>query len=181
MLTLHPIQEADLETVARIQALSWRDTYRGILGDAYLDREVLAERSAHWRAAWDRPEPGRIGLVALERGTAQGFINGEGGTDPRWGTLLDNLHVLPGSRGQGIGTRLVRAFTEAALERWPGDPVQLWCFERNLRARAYYERLGGIPAQFREIPGADGSLVPAWRYAWQDARVLLARAQAGTA
>ncbi len=173
MLTLRPIQESDLEAIALIQAHSWRDSYRGILGDAYLDDEVFAERLAYWRAAWDCPATGRIGLLALELGTPSGFINGEGDSDPRWGTLLDNLHVLPGRRGQGIGTRLVHALAEAALARWPGIPVHLWCFERNLRSRGYYERLGGTPVERREIPAADGTLVAAWRYAWQEPGVLL--------
>lgn len=173
MLTLRPIQESDLEAIALIQAHSWRDSYRGILGDAYLDDEVFAERLAHWRAAWDRPAPGQVGLLALELGTPLGFINGEGDSDPRWGTLLDHLHVLPGRRGQGIGTRLVHALAETALARWPGIPVHLWCFERNLRSRGYYERLGGALVERREIPAADGTLVAACRYAWQEPGVLL--------
>ncbi|MGA2083105.1 MAG: GNAT family N-acetyltransferase [Holophaga sp.] len=173
MLILRPIQKRDAAAVARIHALSWRDAYRGILRDAFLDGQVLDERFAHWRGILDHPTPEQVGFLALEEDGALGFIWGEGRADPRWGTLLDNLHVLPGHRGERIGTRLMHALAEEALGRWPEDPVHLWCFEANRRSLAYYRRHGGRPVERRPIPDPEGAMVMAWRYAWDGPRALL--------
>ncbi|MCW7537536.1 GNAT family N-acetyltransferase [Aquabacterium sp. A7-Y] len=50
---------------------------------------------------------------------------------------IDQLYVDPGRVGQGIGSRLL-AHALQALER----PVRLYCFQQNLRARAFFERHG---------------------------------------
>ena len=55
---------------------------------------------------------------------------------PGW---IDQLYVVPARQGRGIGSALVRrALERQAEEGW--EPLQLWTFQVNTRARAFYAR-----------------------------------------
>ncbi|MBL0726273.1 GNAT family N-acetyltransferase [Piscinibacter sp. HJYY11] len=60
---------------------------------------------------------------------------------------IDQLYVLPGHVGQGIGSRLLE-LALASLAR----PIRLYTFQANAGARRFYERHG-----FRAIKFTDGS------------------------
>ena len=47
-ISLIPASAQDAEAIARLQAQSWRITYRGMLPDDYLDHHVVADRLAYW-------------------------------------------------------------------------------------------------------------------------------------
>jgi len=47
LIEIRPVTFRDAEVVAALHAASWRDAYRGILTDAYLDGDILGERNAH--------------------------------------------------------------------------------------------------------------------------------------
>jgi GNAT superfamily N-acetyltransferase len=53
------------------------------------------------------------------------------------GPVLEHLYVDPGEQGRGIGSALF----ELAKGLRP-DGFDLWVFQRNERARAFYERRG---------------------------------------
>jgi GNAT superfamily N-acetyltransferase len=63
------------------------------------------------------------------------------------GAMLTQLYVLPGKQGLGIGGALL----DRAKERRPVG-VALYAFQRNERARAFYERRG-----FVAVSCGDGS------------------------
>ncbi len=113
-ITIRPIVAADAITVADLHATSWRDAYRGMLRDEYLDGDVADGTPAGLDGAARRT--GRLATTASSRRRETGpvgFVYMLGGDDATWGTLIDNLHVLPGLKGRGIGRRLLEA---AALE-----------------------------------------------------------------
>ena len=74
-----------------------------------------------------------VGLLAVSEGTGGGWI--------------DQLYLLPGWVGRGIGTRLLE-LARGSL----APPVRLYTFECNRAARHFYERRG-----FRAISFGDGS------------------------
>jgi len=59
---------------------------------------------------------------------------------------IDQLYVLPGAQGRGIGTGLLKV-AQNSLGR-----LQLWTFLRNQRARRFYEARGFVLV--RETDGA---------------------------
>jgi len=172
MLDIRPVYASDIETIARIHAESWRDSYRGILRDAYLDGDILSERQALWASRLQDPQPGQIGLLASSGGNAVGFAFAFPGAHARWGTLLDNLHVRPTQRGGGIGTQLLHALTEHVLTHHPGQGLFLWVYELNARARKYYEGLGAEKIERAEIAAPCGGTVAEWLYVWPDIEML---------
>jgi ribosomal protein S18 acetylase RimI-like enzyme len=60
---------------------------------------------------------------------------------------IDQLYVLPGHQGQGLG----RALLDIALDGQTS--VRLWTFQKNTAARRFYERNGFIVIE--ETDGAD--------------------------
>ena len=99
---------ADAEAIAALRAQSWRQSYRGILTDAYLDGDTFADRRDVWQRRLSDPAPNQFLLVAETGGAVRGFVCAFGDDDPRWGTLVDNLHVSQALKGSGVGTALLR-------------------------------------------------------------------------
>src|SRR5215475_5884373 len=98
-----PAEVRDVEAIAALHADSWRRNYRGAYLDSYLDGEVVTDRLIVWRERITCPAPGFRTIVA-ERGEAfAGFAHTKLDEDPKWGALLDNLHVAHELKGQGIG------------------------------------------------------------------------------
>jgi GNAT superfamily N-acetyltransferase len=173
MISIHPIRPEDLADVARLHRESWRSAYRGIFSDAFLDSERVVEtRQALWtRRLISEPSPGSFGFIArAASGEALGFTFAFPAFDAQWGSLLDNLHVRPDQKGQGIGRKLLAALSEHFLQEL-GDVgelgLYLWVFEANTAARAVYEHLGARPAERVVITLQDGSEAAEWRYVWR--------------
>ncbi len=61
------------------------------------------------------------------------------------GDHLDHLYVRPGYYRQGIGDRLLTKAKEISPQR-----LQLFTFQRNSRARAFYETRGFVPVDFND-------------------------------
>lgn len=160
----------DAPTVARLHAESWRRHYRGAYADSFLDGDVVADRLAVWSARLASPE-GSLTLIADDDA---GFVHVVFGTDQRWGSLLDNLHVVPEKQRSGIGRLLM---TEAGEAVGP-HPLYLWVLEQNLAAQAFYRRLGGTVVERAKVPdpgGVPGRLNGSpncLRIAWPDATAI---------
>lgn len=174
-LALREAVRGDAEAIARLHAESWRTAYRGLYSDEFLDSDVFEDRRRVWLDRMASPPDEMYVLLAVEGPALLGFACSFGREDARWGTLLDNLHVRPDLHRQGIGRQLLVESARWSLERYPEAPFHLWVLEGNSRARAFYDRLGGVPVErsVDEPPG--GGSLASWRYAWEDVRGLTAR------
>jgi GNAT superfamily N-acetyltransferase len=167
---------ADEPAIARLHADSWRTAYRGILRDDFLDDTVVANRRALWSTRFaeiDRED--RLILVSEERGEIQAFACAFFDADPEWGTLLDNLHVIPGFKGRGLGRQLISAVAANVLRHGLHSMLHLWVYEQNTQARGFYDRLGGVVTGCIAEAAPDGSRVNALRYAWRELSFLAQR------
>lgn len=170
-LRLRPAQAADAAAVAALHCASWRDAYRGVLEDAFLDGPLAALMDRHWAERLALPRPAATVLIGELAGAMVGFVavlpDGPA-------ALVDNLHVRPGLRGAGIGRRLlgeaarrarVRGFTSAWLAVFAG----------NADAIRFYAALGAEIGP--EQPGETfGQAVLERRCAWPDIATLIAAA-----
>jgi GNAT superfamily N-acetyltransferase len=168
MLALRQAQESDANAIARLHAASWREHYRGMLADAYLDGDLVAERLAHWQARLTEAGDGVFAVLALDEGRPVGFACAIAGADPRWGVLLDNVHVVSGEQRRGVGRRLVHGVTAWALEHHLGDGIYVWVIEANAAARAFYDRLGAIAVERAVVAAPGGGSMAVCRYVWSD-------------
>jgi ribosomal protein S18 acetylase RimI-like enzyme len=163
---------ADAGAIANLHAESWRIAYRGMLSDAYLERDVVTDRLEIWTGRLQSPTDTHFTLLADDGGEVVGFAHTIADHDAEWGALLDNLHAAPARKGQGIGTRLMAesaAWVEANATR---PSLYLWVLEDNKNARHFYDSLGAehVGTEVRTGPG--GSEATALRCAWPDLHVL---------
>ncbi len=156
----------DVGPIAHLHAESWRNTYRGMLSDAYLDGTVHAERQAHWQKRFESPPENQYVLVAENEGQLAGFVCVYGVDDAKWGSLIDNLHVRPDLKGQGIGKQLIQNAFAWAYKNYPQKGVYLWVFEDNVASRRFYEAMGGVNVERALHKNEDGTEGYALRYAW---------------
>src|ERR1700761_4767324 len=103
-MTIREAGIADAGAIAQLHARSWQHTYRGILSDDFLAGPVLPNRLELWNSRFFGIQPpGQIIVVDDCAGEIQGFACAFFDADPEWGTLLDNLHIVPNLTGKGLG------------------------------------------------------------------------------
>ena len=99
----------DASRVAALHCASWRDAYANVLERAYLEGPIEADRRAFWSGRFAEPDPARTVFVADAPGESLvGFVRIQQDVDAEWGSLIDNLHVAPALRGEGVGAQLMR-------------------------------------------------------------------------
>ena len=177
-LTIRTGGPADADAIAGLHADSWRRHYRGAYADAYLDGDVLSERLAVWSARLAVDDGSTCTLLAEDKGAFVGFVHVVFDDDPRWGSLVDNLHVVWAQKRHGVGTQLMSAAGTSVLGHGQGG-VYLWVLEQNTAAQAFYAASGGRCADSRLVPPPggrpdrlNGSPV-GLRYVWSDPAALV--------
>ena len=161
-IVIRPAVATDAATVAAIHVASWRDAYAQILTFEYLSGPIESDRTAVWSHRLRERPPGQLVDMAFDQaGRAQGFVCGYLDSDPAWGSLIDNLHVLPQTRSRGIGGRLLQTAARQLLAKGPGRGLRLWVFEANEAAVRFYKRLGGevVERASSKMPAAGGKAV----------------------
>lgn len=147
-MLIRPAVPTDAEALGQIHVRVWNETYRGIMPDALLDRLDPAQRAAAWRERMPTFRQNRQTLLVAEH---DGAIVGFAGCGPRRKPNLPSdgeiymINIVRSAKRGHTGTKLMRAMADA-LERDAFDSAGLWVLEKNLPARAFYERLGGTPS-----------------------------------
>jgi len=144
-----------------------------MLRDDFLDGDLGSNRASLWEQRLSPMPQEHFGYLAIEAEQPIGFAFAFGAHDPHWGTLVDNLHVLPRFKGRGLGKRLLADLCAHAHTAHPDAGLHLWVFEQNTAARGFYESLGGEPVERAVIQAPGGGEVAEWRYAWSSARRVL--------
>ena len=136
----------DMAQAGRIMSLSFRTSFADFVSKETMDacaREesciallegIFREGKVHFLMGGDS------GMLAWQQ-------TGEGAE-------IVAIHTLPESRGAGLGTALL---TEA-LNRIGSQPVFLWAFEKNARARRFYEKHGFRWDGSRRVSEFDGAM-----------------------
>ncbi|SHL94419.1 GNAT family N-acetyltransferase [Actinacidiphila paucisporea] len=163
----------DAEAVARLHADSWRRHYRGAYSDAYLDGDVLADRLAVWSGRLAAPAGART-LLAEDGTGVLGFVHVVPDEDPKWGSLVDNLHVTAARKRTGVGRALLARAAEEAVALAESPGLYLWVLEQNTAARAFYAAMGAehVETALVGAPGGDPARLNGtptkFRMAWPD-------------
>jgi GNAT superfamily N-acetyltransferase len=118
---LRRLELNDMDTAARVlrtafdRALPWLAGLHTPEEDQWFFRERVFGTCEVW-GAFDRAA--MIGMLAFRED---------------W---IDQLYVLPKAQGRGVGTELLQVAQRSF------DRLQLWTFQRNVRARRFYEARG---------------------------------------
>ena len=164
---LRSASPADAPAVARINAESWRDSYRGIVPDAVLERPLEADFLRQWRALSVAQPGGQMILVAADESAAlHGFVSAGPGRRPPLGFDAEvyALYVNRSSRRMRLGSRLLAAAAQR-LALFGRASLMLWVLEANHTARAFYVGLGGAEIGLRN-ERVYGTQLPTVAYGW---------------
>jgi ribosomal protein S18 acetylase RimI-like enzyme len=133
----------DASRIARVHTDAWRETYAGMVPDAYFSEAAYERRIRMWtHFLTEEPPAGPVAVAEIE-GRIVGFASSgsargpdaEKGHAPARDIQLFTIYLLAAEHGTGIGRELLEAVI--------GDePAQLWVAKNNSRARSFYERNG---------------------------------------
>jgi ribosomal protein S18 acetylase RimI-like enzyme len=165
--------ESDTHRIAALHAASWRDSYRGMLSDEFLDGDLVADRAEVWIERLTSPIPNQRIVLAETGKQLVGFACAFGSTDSKLGTLLDNLHVARDFQRQGIGVKLLSEIVTWCQTELPGEGLFLWVLEKNQPARHFYEQLGATKIAEEVWLAPDGRSIPCLCYAWEQLEPLV--------
>jgi ribosomal protein S18 acetylase RimI-like enzyme len=120
--------EPDDQHIASIHCLSWQDAYRDILDQAFLDGPIEEDRMSLWSKRLGDPPSSQITSLAERDTEPVGFICAFSDADAQWSSLINNIHVKPGLRGQGVGRYLLRAAAQTIADEAEAKGLHLWRF-----------------------------------------------------
>ncbi|HEV2968790.1 MAG TPA: GNAT family N-acetyltransferase [Pirellulales bacterium] len=171
MVTIRSAVEEDAEAIASCHIAAWRDTYRPIVAEEYLNNLSLETHTAKWTTKIQQPQCHTL-VAAHEQVQVVGFINGgperTGRTD--FGGEIYSIYILKDWRRQGIGRRLLGRFATALLETQITSLI-VWALQGN-EYRYCYAAWGGHEIAVEPIKIGEQELIEV-AYGWQDIRVLL--------
>lgn len=167
-----PAGPSDAEDLARVHVASWRETYRGLLADAFLARMSEPGFTRRFRRALNDPGDS-VTLAAADRQGLVGYAQGGASRRNVAGEAeIATLYILRQAQGHGLGARLMTE-TARALAAQGATSLVISVLRDNIRARGFYEHLGGEPEAPRQEPGPGGRLLFEVAYRWQDISKLL--------
>jgi ribosomal protein S18 acetylase RimI-like enzyme len=168
-----PAGPADAEALARVHVTSWRETYRGLLPDAYLARLSQSGHARRFARSLLWPAQDEVVLAVADRSGLVGYAaGGPSRTRTPGEAEIATLYVLRAVQRQGLGGRLLKDAARALAARGASTLV-ISVLRDNIPARAFYEHLGGQADPPRAEPGPGGQLLHEVAYRWQDIRMLL--------
>ena len=136
----------DCGALGEIMALSFRSAFGGFISQETLDRCAVAENCA-----------GLLASLPKEMTTLTGWVDGKlmgllvCSEQPDGRAEIEAIHSLPESWGTGLGA----AMLDFALK---GRAAGLWAFEKNARARRFYEKHGFAFTGETRISEFDGAV-----------------------
>ncbi|MGC3944288.1 MAG: GNAT family N-acetyltransferase [Chryseolinea sp.] len=163
---LRPATANDTATIAALHAASWIIAYRGLLSDEYLDNDLAGERIAYWSKKLPALSSREFIILATDdKDQATGFIAVMDQPEVGYSALVDNLHVRPDLKGNGIGKKLMQHAARVLLDSGRTS-YYLWVLNGNEPACRFYESIGGVAADETTVHFG-GKDVKATRYVWE--------------
>ncbi|RYG87570.1 GNAT family N-acetyltransferase [bacterium] len=140
-MTIRPATPADYDALASLKVRAFFVSYRPLLGeDAY--QALMRDARAEWFER--RVADGHRILVAHEDDRLLGLaIDGPNTLEAPAERELRNVYVDPDLTSRGVGRQLAQASLNA-MARDGISSVSLGVFPQNVRAIAFYERLGFV-------------------------------------
>lgn len=156
--------------LAEAQALSWRETYRGILPAPILERMTAERLLGQWRGHLRRQtsDHDELCVVAEYDDEIVGFGACGRARDLRaaYEGEVTMIYVRAPQQGIGLGRAMMRGMAQHLVRRGLFS-MGLWVVRNNVRARAFYEALHGKCEGARE-ERMQGAAIPVVGYLWKD-------------
>ncbi len=165
--TIRRANEADIDAIAAVHVQAWQETYTGLLPDSVIAGHTLAHRRFIWGKVLTQTVAPTHVYVAEHQGDVAGFgCCGPNREAPApFKGEFQSIYLLQRLHGLGLGPALL-AQMAADLRGRGLEPALVWVLADNRRARAFYEKCGGVEITQRKTRFAADSLVEI-AYGWQ--------------
>lgn len=168
MVEIRKATLADASAIATVHVAAWRETYRGIVPDEFLNNLSIQRRTEQWvNLLSDENHPYHRTFVAEMDGQVIGFSNY--GLPQEKGSEFDGelfaIYILHAAHKQGLGRSLVNAVVNGLREQGHKS-MMVWVLKDN-PARGFYERLGGVYLYEKPIEIGGAKLMEV-AYGWRD-------------
>lgn len=129
------MKEADIHEVRWIYTLGWQNAFKGIVPQDYLDQMDLSEWAPPPEGAYVLTDGKKcLGTSSISKARDKSFND--------WGEII-SIYVLPELIGKGYGHILFEYVKDVLLEQGYKN-IYLTVFEKNQRARSFYEKHGFV-------------------------------------
>ncbi|MDD2648931.1 MAG: GNAT family N-acetyltransferase [Eubacteriales bacterium] len=119
-----------IKTAGEIHSISWRDSHKAFCTPEFLDLHS-PERQTEYISG--EIKAGKRLFICLSDGKAVGIVT-------VFGSMIENLYVLPEYQRKGFGTALLLFAADKCK-----SSATLWVLENNKEAQALYARKGFLP------------------------------------
>jgi ribosomal protein S18 acetylase RimI-like enzyme len=141
---------SDAAAIAAVHVAAWQESYPGLMPERVLNRLSVQDRTERWHRILTVPDPAMESAVFVGAGLDQALVGFGSCGRQRSPELVaagfqgefSALYVLAAHHGKGVGRRLMAALARDLRERGLQGGA-LWVLRDNLRARRFYEGLGG--------------------------------------
>jgi GNAT superfamily N-acetyltransferase len=161
-------QVGDGAEIANVHLNAWREAYRDLLPQEFLDQLPLSfkQKMNMWSSVILDPKRFVL-LVAEDKNGIVGFANFAAGRAPKLEekAQLVALYLLGRYKGNGIGYRLLSSGMKCMKERGFKDGY-CWVLEGNSRAIKFYEQTGATFTGQRAQDEIGGKTFNGLRYDW---------------
>ena len=165
--------DEDILKIANLHTQSWKEHYKEILSEEYLEEKVLDDRIAVWDSRLNNPEKDQLVLlVETQNKDLCGFSCAYGNHHRKYGTIIENIHVDLEFQGLGLGTKLLVATAKWAAKNFAEDGLYLEVLEDNKKAQEFYKSLGATNTKKGYWSAPSGDKVPEFVYTWESSEKL---------
>lgn len=151
----------DAETISRIHTLSWQQAYAGYVPASYLNSLSPEGKIPMWQEVLVRDDTAVF--IAESAGRALGFasVGPAHDEDAEPSDLeLYTMYLDPEAWGLGVARQLMNSVNNVS----PDSSMNLWVFEKNARARRFYEHHGFRPDGVEKLEEFAGEHLLELRY-----------------
>ena len=140
-LVIRKVKYEDIEQIVDININDWKKVYKGIIDDAILDNLNRNEKIEKWKQHYNL---GNV-IVAEENGKILGYCRYDDNAvyeNSDIDSEIIAIYVDYDNLGKGIGRKLVE-YVMNDLKNKNKTKMVIWCLEKNMNGRKFYEKMGG--------------------------------------
>ena len=141
----------DQSQMAKIKIDVWRETYKNIIDDEYLNNLDLKKQTQKYFRSFDEYKD-RV-LVAVKNKEILGYSCFDAKTNSvKYDSELVSIYIK--DRNRGIGTALFNETVKELLSKNKKTMI-IWCLKENKNAIKFYKKLGGVITESKQAKIGD--------------------------
>jgi len=131
--------QLDARGIASVHVQSWRDTYKGIIDQEFLDSLKVEDRYELWKESLKAEQNGCVYIAKNDSGEVVGFASFGVERTKKFGieAELYAIYLLDEYKGQKIGSKLFHAGLQQIL-KLDYKSLMVWVLDKN-PSKHFYE------------------------------------------